>query len=87
MASQGLADVFKTYAGFGTRQTTTELDGAKFVKIFKDCGLVGKGLSSTELDIIFSKVCGTRTAIVPIHGLAWNLSAVASVVINPFWRH
>ena len=45
-----------TYAGFGTRQVSTELDGAKFVKVFKDAGLVGKNLSTTELDIIFSKV-------------------------------
>lgn len=48
--------MFQTYASFGTRQTSTELDGAKFVKIFKDSGVVGKDLSSTELDIIFSKV-------------------------------
>ena len=60
MTSQGLSDVFKTYAGFGTRQTSTELDGAKFVKMFKDCGVMGKGLSSTELDIIFSKVRGIK---------------------------
>ena len=53
---QTLQDVFRTYAGFGTRQVSTELDGAKFVKVFKDAGLVGKDLSTTELDIIFSKV-------------------------------
>ena len=74
MASQGLSDVFKTYAGFGTRQTSTELDGAKFVKVFKDCGLVGKGLSSTELDIIFSKVCGTRAVMILVHGPACSMS-------------
>ncbi|CAK0780932.1 hypothetical protein CVIRNUC_005226 [Coccomyxa viridis] len=56
MQRQTLQDVFKTYAGFGTRQVSTELDGAKFVKVFKDAGLVGKDLSTTELDIIFSKV-------------------------------
>ena len=56
MSSQAISDVFKTYASFGTRQASTELDGAKFVKLFKDCGLIGKSLSSTELDIIFSKV-------------------------------
>jgi len=57
MTSQSISDVFQTYASFGAgRQTSTELDGAKFVKIFKDCGLVGKDLSTTELDIIFQKV-------------------------------
>lgn len=56
MSSQTISDVFKTYASFGTRQASTELDGAKFVKLFKDCGLIGKDLSSTEIDIIFSKV-------------------------------
>ncbi len=56
MSSQTISDVFTTYASFGTRQASTELDGAKFVKLFKDCGIVGKSLSSTEIDIIFSKV-------------------------------
>ena len=82
MASQGLADVFKTHASFGTRQTSTELDGAKFVKIFKDCGLVGKGLSSTELDIIFSKVCGTRAVMSPYHGLAGAMRKPCNVAAD-----
>lgn len=49
-------ELFQAYCNYGTRAVTTELDGAKFVKIFKDCGLVGKGLIATDLDIIYSKV-------------------------------
>ena len=51
-----LKDLFSAYANYGTRVPTTELDGAKYVKVFKDAQLLGKGLSSTDLDIIFSKV-------------------------------
>ena len=51
-----LRELFSAYANYGTRLPTTELDGAKFVKIFKDSGLLGKTLTSTDLDIIFSKV-------------------------------
>ena len=36
---------------------TSELDGAKFVKVFKDANVLDKStLISTDLDIIFSKV-------------------------------
>lgn len=49
-------ELFQAYCNYGTRAVTTGLDGAKFVKIFKDSGLVGKGLIATDLDIIYSKV-------------------------------
>ncbi|BDA43246.1 probable tubulin polymerization-promoting protein at N-terminal half [Coccomyxa sp. Obi] len=59
---QSLNELFQAYCNYGTRAITTELDGAKFVKIFKNCGLVGNGLIATDLDIIYSKVKtkGTR---------------------------
>lgn len=53
---ESLNALFIAYANYGTRATASDLDGAKFVKIFKDCGLVGSGLSTTDLDIIYSKV-------------------------------
>ena len=53
---QSLNELFLAYCNYGTRTKTTELDGAKFVKIFKDTGLVGKSLIATDLDIIYSKV-------------------------------
>jgi hypothetical protein len=49
-------ELFLEYCNYGTRTKTTELDGAKFVKIFKDSGLLGNGLIATDLDIIYSKV-------------------------------
>ncbi|EIE22274.1 P25-alpha [Coccomyxa subellipsoidea C-169] len=53
---QSLNELFLAYCNYGTRTKTTELDGAKFVKLFKDTGLVGNGLIATDLDIIYSKV-------------------------------
>lgn len=56
VATQSLDELFQAYCSYGTRAVTTELDGAKFVKIFKDSGLVGNGLIATDLDLIYSKV-------------------------------
>ena len=56
MLQTSLKELFSAYANYGTRVPTTELDGAKYVKVFKDAELLGKGLTSTDLDIIFSKV-------------------------------
>lgn len=53
---QSLNELFVAYCNYGTRVNTTELDGARFVKLFKDAGLVGNGLIATDLDIIYSKV-------------------------------
>ncbi len=53
---QSVNALFLAYANYGTRATTSDLDGAKFVKLFKDCGLVRNGLTTTDLDIIYSKV-------------------------------
>ncbi|KAK9915478.1 hypothetical protein WJX75_009754 [Coccomyxa subellipsoidea] len=53
---QSMNELFLAYCNYGTRTKTTELDGAKFVKIFKDSGLLGNGLIATDLDIIYSKV-------------------------------
>ncbi len=44
-----LLQVYKLY-------TPKEMNGRTFVKLFKDCKLLDKKLSSTSLDIIFSKV-------------------------------
>lgn len=31
---------------------------ARFVKLCKETGLVGKGLTTTDCDLMFAKVCG-----------------------------
>ena len=52
---QTLNELFLSFASYGTRQPETLLDGAKFSKLFKDCKVVAKDLTGTDLDIIFSK--------------------------------
>jgi hypothetical protein len=55
-----LGEVFKSYCSFGDKSTgpkpTPMLDGAKFAKIFRDCKLLDKHLTSTDVDIVFTKV-------------------------------
>ncbi len=36
--------------------TDTMMEGSKFAKLCKDCGLVDKKLSATDVDLIFTKV-------------------------------
>ena len=52
---QTLNELFLAFAMYGTRTPETQLDGAKFAKLFKDCKAVCKDLTTTDLDIIFSK--------------------------------
>ena len=54
-AAQTLNELFLAFATYGTRAPETALDGAKFAKLFKDCKVLGKDLTTTDLDIIFSK--------------------------------
>lgn len=56
MENAALKNKFTTFAQYGTRQLVAEIDGAKFSKLCKDCGLIGAGLSATDVDIIFAKV-------------------------------
>lgn len=49
METDPLNKVFNKYA-------KGEMNGRTFVKIFKDCKLVDSKLSTTGLDIIFSKI-------------------------------
>ena len=54
-----LQEVFLAFATFGGRQSSdgaTELDGAKFAKLCRECLLLNAGFTSTSVDIIFSKV-------------------------------
>eukprot|EP00903_Cladosiphon_okamuranus_P014895 g13793.t1 len=54
---EGLRQVFLDFTSFGAGQSgSSEMDSAKFVKLAKDCKLVGKSLSTTDLDLIFTKV-------------------------------
>lgn len=62
-AAQTLNELFLAFATYGTRAPEAQLDGAKFAKLFKDCQVLGKDLTTTDLDIIFSKARCGRTCM------------------------
>ncbi|KAL4856362.1 Tubulin polymerization-promoting protein family member 2 [Chlorella vulgaris] len=53
-----LHQTFSSFAGFGSRSggqaAPSGLDGARFIKLCRATGLVGRQLSSTEADLIFA---------------------------------
>ena len=51
MESANLEQVFNTYNG---KEKTME--GKVFAKVAKDCGLLDKKLTATDIDLIFAKV-------------------------------
>lgn len=51
-----LNDTFLQFAGYGTRQPETCIDGKNFTKLCKDCGLMDKKFTTTNADLVFSKV-------------------------------
>ncbi len=54
-----LQDVFWTFASFGHRATDAnkeQIDGVRFTKMMKDCGIVNKKLTAADCDLIFAKV-------------------------------
>ena len=52
-----MGEVFKSFCAFGgDKSGPAMMDGAKFVKIFRDLNLLDKQLTTTDIDIIFSKV-------------------------------
>lgn len=50
-ASSDIKSIYKKFC-----QGKPDMDGKSFVKMAKDCKLVGKKLTSTDLDLIFAKV-------------------------------
>lgn len=49
-------ELFLAFCNFGTRMETQEMDCAHFSKFCRDCKLIGKGLSSTDVDLLFTRV-------------------------------
>jgi hypothetical protein len=56
LRAEDLRKVFVDFASFGSRQTFTDMDGAKFFKLCKDTRLVNKTFTVIDVDIIFAKV-------------------------------
>lgn len=52
-----LYEVFVAFASFGAgRAAKAEMDGAHFVKLCKDTGLIDRAFTTTNADLIFAKV-------------------------------
>ena len=51
-----LNESFLQFAGYGTRQPETQMDGKNFSKLCKDCNLLDKKFTAIDADITFSKV-------------------------------
>jgi p25-alpha len=58
-----LKEIFTSFAAFGNRRLSKEqgggvceMDGARFAKLCKDCKLVDKKFTATDVDLTFSKV-------------------------------
>ena len=49
-SSNSIKQVFQAFAG------GNEMDGKSFAKVAKDCGLLDKKLTSTDIDLIFAKI-------------------------------
>lgn len=57
---QDLKEIFYTFASFGNRRISKEeglceMDGARFAKLAKDCKLLDKKFTATDVDLTFSK--------------------------------
>ena len=51
-----LERLFVSFCTFGvTKDSVALMDGTKFAKFCKDMGLVGKNLTTTDVDIIFAQ--------------------------------
>eukprot|EP00879_Flechtneria_rotunda_P023090 GHRR01024409.1.p1 GENE.GHRR01024409.1~~GHRR01024409.1.p1 ORF type:complete len:485 (+),score=160.85 GHRR01024409.1:930-2384(+) len=55
-AEEDLKGVFLSFASFGSREPVDKLDSFHFQKLCRDCGLQGKHLHTTDVDLIFTKV-------------------------------
>lgn len=58
---QDLQELFYSFSAFGNRrlskeQGICEMDGARFAKLAKDCKLLDKKFTATDVDLTFSKV-------------------------------
>jgi len=58
-APVSLREVYESFALFGVHGATpkkVEMDGFRFAKLCKDCGLVDKAFSMTDADLTFAKI-------------------------------
>lgn len=51
-----LEEIFKSFCAFGAKGAAPLMDNSKFAKLFRDLKLLDKNVTTTDVDIIFSKV-------------------------------
>jgi hypothetical protein len=51
-----LQEVFETFASFGSASKVKEMDNSHFAKMCKECGIVDKVFTTTDVDMLFTKV-------------------------------
>jgi hypothetical protein len=74
-----LYDVFIDFCCFGKGQGgSRELDSAKFVKLARDTNLICRKLSTTDLDLIFTRVKGKGEKRIDFGGFCAALQQIAS---------
>ncbi len=57
LRAASLKHVFHTFAAYATRQVDVgEQENVKFTKLCKDAKLVGRALTTVDVDLIFAKV-------------------------------
>lgn len=61
-----LQEAFRKFAIHGdTKATGKEMNGKNFVKLCKDCKIIdGKNVTSTDVDIVFTKVKGKTARVI-----------------------
>ncbi len=55
-AAATMDEIFKSFCMFGQKDAAPLMDGSKFAKLCRDCKVLDKKVTSTDVDIIFSKV-------------------------------
>lgn len=67
---EDLRGAFQAFASFGAREAAPrDMDGKALIKVVRDTGLLGGGLTATDVDLTFAKVKGGRASVSqPVEG-------------------
>jgi hypothetical protein len=61
-----------------TNQRSVEMEGKNFIKLCKDCKLMGKALTTTDIDLIFTKVKTKGARKIPYDQFVKAVDAIAA---------
>lgn len=83
-AEDDLKATFVSFASFGNREPVEEMDGAHFQKLCRDCGLLGRHLSTTDVDLLFAKVKTKGTRKITFEQCLTALAAISEKKVVAF---